>query len=131
MREADAGEARGLGFDPRRLLRSSFRASIYSRTGFIGDDIAAMWGLTADILSETGMPWLVTAPIVEKFPVTFLRVAKQELRQFLAIKPRLENVVIADYRGAIRLLEVLGFHLDSPVPCGPRRMPFRRFWIGE
>lgn len=127
MRVADAGEARGLGYDPHRLLRSSFRASLYSRTGFVGADIAAMWGVTGDILSDTGMPWLVTAPIVESVPVTFLRVAKSELENMLFLKPRLENYVIADYRGAVRLLEVLGFHLDPAAPYGRRGVPFRRF----
>lgn len=129
MREADASEAKGLGYDPKRLLRSSFRSSLYARSAFIGPHIAAMWGLTGDILSETGMPWLVTAPIIEKLPVAFIREAKRELENMLFLKSRLENYVIADYRGAIRLLEVLGFHLDAPAPYGRRGVPFRRFWI--
>jgi hypothetical protein len=129
MREPDASEAKGLGYDPRRLLRSSFRSSLYARSAFIGSHIAAMWGLTGDILSETGMPWLVTAPIIEKLPIAFIREAKNELENMLFLKPKLENYVIADYRGAIRLLEVLGFHLDPPAPYGRRGVPFRRFWI--
>lgn len=129
MREADAGEARGLGHDPRRLLRASFRSSLYSRTGFVGSSIAAMWGVSGDILSDTGMPWLVTAPIVETVPLTFLRLAKSELENMLYLKPRLENYVIADYRGAVRLLEVLGFRLDDAAPYGARGVMFRRFWI--
>lgn len=130
MREADARESRSAGFDPRWALRSAFRGSIYARTAFIGDDIAAMWGMRSEILSDLGQPWLVTAPIIETMPVAFIREAKREVAAMLAIRPRLEEHVIADYRGAVRLLEVLGFRLDEPKPYGRRGVPFRRFSIG-
>ena len=129
MREADAREGQLIGFKPQWLLRSAFRGSIYARTAFIGSEIAAMWGLRAAILSETGQPWLVTAPVIETLPVSFIREAKREVAALLALKPRLEDYVIADYRGAVRLLEVLGFELDEPVPYGRKGAMFRRFSI--
>lgn len=112
------------------MLRASFRGSLMPpRAAAIDGEVAAMWGLGGDILSDTGEPWLMTAPPVERAPVSFLRVARAELAAMLAIKPRLENYVAADYRKAVRLLEKLGFALEAPQPIGPKRALFRKFWI--
>jgi hypothetical protein len=129
MREADKREGELIGFTPRWLLRAAFRESLYARTALIGTDIAGMWGLKAPILSDTGQPWLVTASIIETRRFAFIREAKREVAAMLAIKPRLEDYVIADYQGAVRLLEVLGFRLDTPEPYGRRGVLFRRFRI--
>lgn len=129
MRKADAREVRSIGYDPRFALRMSFRSSLYARTAFIGEDIAAMWGVTGDILSNVGTPWLVTAPIIESKPLSFVREVKREVATMLTIKPRLENYVIADYRGAVWLLEKAGFYLDPPAPYGRHGILFRHFWI--
>lgn len=129
MREADADEAKALGGIPRYLLRASFRSSLYARTAFIGKEIAAMWGVNGDILGDVGRPWLVTAPIIETKPIAFIREAKHELEAMLYLKPILENYVDARYHKAVRLLEVLGFHVDDPAPFGKRNALFRRFSV--
>lgn len=130
MRAADAAEATVLGKDPRRALRTSFRSSLTPcKVALIDGKPAAIWGLGGDVISEQGAPWLVTTPAVERVPVSFLRIGRAELVLMLEVKPRLENYVAADYAKAVRFLQVLGFNLDAPVPLGPKRALFQRFWI--
>lgn len=95
------------------------------------DEIAAIWGMGGDILSDVGRPWLMTAMPIERIPVSFVKIAQREIAAMNDVKPRLENYVDATYRKAARLLETLGFCLDPPVLIGPKRAPFRRFWIGD
>lgn len=139
MRAADAAEAIALGQRPKQLLRASFRMSRYARTAFVAKGrsrpssneewgIAAMWGLYGNILSDTGMPWLVTTAAIERLPVTFVREGRAEVAAMLTLVAQLENHVDAGYTGAVRFLEVLGFTLDAPAPHGVRGALFRRFW---
>ena len=130
IREADAQEARSMGGDPRRLLRASFRSSLYSRAVIIDGEVAAVGGLSGDVLSDEGRPWLVTGKAIERLtPRQYLEEAHRQVGILLSIKPRLENYVAADYRKAVRLLEVLGFDLDSAAPFGRCGGLFRRFTL--
>ncbi len=108
----------------------TFRHSLFAGTAFVDGEIAAMWGLCADMLSDCGEPWLVTTNAVEAIPVTFVREGRRQVARMLAVKPRLENMVAARYQRAVRFLEVLGFVVDPPRPFGPRQEVFRRFHIG-
>ena len=130
LRDGDRAEILAIGKDPRRVLRASFRSSLTPpKVAYVDNDIAAMWGLGGDILSDIGAPWLMTAPAIERIPVAFLKIAQAELAAMRARKARLENWVLADYHKAVRFLGVLGFSLDEPVPVGPKRAMFRRFWM--
>ena len=71
----------------------------------------------------------MTTAVVERIPVTFVKQAKIIVADMLQQKPRLENYVLAAYRGACRLLEILGFTLDEPIPYGPNNVLFRRFHL--
>lgn len=129
MRAADRAEAVGLGADPKRALRLSFRQALMRRTAFVDGAIAAMWGLAGDCLSDVGYPWLVTSAAIERLPLTFVREGRRQLAAMLRLKPILENVVAADYAGAVRFLEILGFTLEEPIAMGPAGLPYRKFWI--
>jgi hypothetical protein len=129
LRNEDAAEITGFGLDPRTALRNSFRHAILRKTAFVDGKIAAMWGLGGAMLADSGTPWLMTTPVVERVPVMFLKVGRAQLAEMLTHRNFLENVVLASYRRACRFLEVLGFVLDPPKPIGPQGMPFRRFWI--
>ena len=113
------------------MLRAARRSSLMpAKVALVGGEVAAMWGLSGEVLSETGEPWLMTSTVCDRVPaISFMRIAAAELELMLAVKPRLENYVAADYPKAIRLLEGLGFHIEAPEPVGPKRAPFRRFWI--
>lgn len=129
LRTEDEAEITGLGLNPRDALRTSFRHAILRRTAFVDGEVAAMWGLGGAMLANEGSPWLMTTPVVERVPVTFIKVGRAQLDEMLQHRAFLSNVVAASYKRACRFLEVMGFVLDPPVPLGPNGVLFRRFWI--
>lgn len=128
LRANDHAEVTGLGLDPRAAIRTSYRNAILRRTAFVDGEIAAMWGLGGNMLSDIGAPWLMTAPVCERVPVAFVKVGRCHLAEMLLHRQRLSNVVAASYHQAIRFLEVLGFNLDPPQRLSPDGPPFHRFW---
>jgi hypothetical protein len=131
LRHEDMAEITGFGLDPKLALRTSYRHAILRKTAFVDGEIAAMWGLGGAMLSDAGNPWLMTTPIVERVPVTFLKVGREQLGEMLLQRPFLFNFVQASYARACRFLEVLGFILDPAQPMGPNNIAFRRFWIAR
>lgn len=130
MRAEDAAEAEALGLRPRAALWRSFRRSILRRTAFIDGEIAAMWGLCGNLLSDEAMPWLATTPAVERMPVAFVKEGRRAIAEMISIRPVLRNVVPARYTKAVGLLYMLGFKLGEPEPFGPKGIIFRTFTMG-
>jgi len=128
MRDRDRDEALALGVDPKRAMRAQFRAAVQRKTYFVDGKIVAMSGLCGPLLANVGNPYLVTAKGVERFPVAIVRHARAAVDQMLMLRQRLEGYVLADYTGAVRLLEVVGFTLDPPQPLGPTGAMFCKFW---
>lgn len=129
LREQDRMEITGLGLEPRAILRASFRASILRRSYFVDGELAAVSGLGGEMMADIGAPWLMTTNTIERVPVTFVKTARRQVAEMLRHRLRLENVVAASYGGACRLLEVLGFTLETPQPLGPNGALFRKFWM--
>jgi hypothetical protein len=130
LRPGDRAEALATGMDPRRALRFCFRHSLYPPHVCVVDgEIAAMWGLYGEILSDFGHPWLMTGMAVERIPVTLLKIGRRTVEDTLSRKPHLVNFALASYSEAIAFLQRLGFRLDEPRPLRPGGPPFRRFHI--
>lgn len=129
LRAADRAEVEALGISPKDGIRRSYRHAILRKTYLVDGEIAAMSGLCGAMLSDIGEPYLMTTALAEKMPVTFVRLARGAVAEMLAQRYRLEGHVAASYRGACRLLEVLGFTLGEPVPVGPQGTLFRRYSI--
>lgn len=131
LRDGDRLEVASLGFTPIQGLRRTFYSALYRRTALIAKDgnleIAAMWGVSGTAFGHTGHPWLMTAPIIERLPVCFLREARREIGRMRRIHRRLEGRVAAQYAMACRFLEVLGFTLGAAEEIGPRKATFRTF----
>lgn len=125
IREADRAEVEATGITPRRALWRSLRRSTIARTAFVDGEIAAMWGAGGSPLGTIGRPWLLTTPVVERVPLTFLRVTRAEVGMMLETYPRLLGLVDARYHRALRLLEVCGFSVGEPVTIGPCGALFR------
>lgn len=136
LRPRDAAEIAGSGHSAKRSLYRGFRNSILCKTAFVGADIAAMWGLCVGLhpgvspLGDLGVPWLLTSSAVERVPVSFLKVAKQELALMRANRRHLASYVAADYVQAVKLLRILGFTVERPAPVGVDGALFSRFHIG-
>ena len=128
MRDRDRDEALAAGADPRKAMRAQFKSGILRKTYFVDGRIVAMTGLCGTLLSDVGYPYLVTAKGVENYPISFVKEARKAVAHMLLLRQRLEGYVLADYTGAVRLLETLGFHLDAPEPIKPTGAMFRQFW---
>lgn len=122
LRERDRAECACYGVTPAAGLRASFRAATIRRCAVIEGEIAAMWGAAGVALGYSAHAWLMTAPVIEKLPVAFIREARREVALMLQTHQRLEGEVAVDYPQAIRLLEVLGFTIG-----GEFKMPGGRF----
>lgn len=131
LRDGDRNEIEAAGLDPRHCLRDTFKSAIIRKTALVDGKVAAMFGLGGDLLSDTGKPWLLTAPVIETIPVSFVREARKELAAMLAIRSHLQNWVAADYGRAIRFLEVLGFTVHEAAPFGSKSALFRMFEKGR
>lgn len=129
LRAQDRMEITSLGLEPRAILRASFRNSILRKAYHVDGELAAVSGLGGELMADIGAPWLMTTPVVERVPLSFVKIARREVSEMLRHRLRLENVVAASYLGACRLLEVLGFTLEPPQLLGPDGVPFRKFWM--
>jgi hypothetical protein len=127
LRDGDRAEVVALGLDPREAIRRCYRHAIQRKTYLVDGEIAAMSGLCGALLSDIGEPYLMTTASAAKMPVSFVRHARAAVAEMLIHRARLEGHVAASYRGACRLLEVLGFVLGQPLPLGPQGTLFRRY----
>ena len=112
-----------------KALRHNYYTALWNKTALIDGKVAAVWGLGGSALGYTGMPWLLTAPLVESYALSCVRLYRQEVGLMLQSFPRLENYVLASYEKSVRLLALSGFRLDEPKPAGPHNVPYRRFWM--
>lgn len=127
MRDRDRDEAIAAGADPKKSMRAQFKSGILRQTYFVDGELVAMSGLCGTLLADTGFPYLVTARGIERVPVAFVKHAARAVDHMLMLRPRLEGYVLADYTGAVRLLEILGFQLGEPEPVKPSGALFRKF----
>ncbi len=119
MRAEDRAEIEGLGYrDVRRTLRLLVRSSSLSRAAFVGDEIAALWGISNTLLSGTARGWLVTTATIERIPLAFFRECRRGIDEILARTPLLVSQVAFSYDRAIRFYKLLGFDIGEPLPIG-------------
>lgn len=130
LRPEDAAELLRLGMSIDRALWRSYKESIVRKTAFVDGQVAAMWGVRGDIMSRSGMVWLLTSPQVNQVsPLRFARIYQDQVYKMLNIFPYLENYCDASYTAAIRLLEIIGFTVYPPEPVGKDGAMFSRFTI--
>lgn len=129
LRAGDWHEITCVGLTPRKALWRSFRGSIMRRTAIIDGSVGACWGLGGECLGDTGQPWLMTAPVIEKVPISFAKEARKEMGQMLDIFPKLQGYVAVSYSQACGFLKFLGFELTGPFEIGPKRELFYSYRI--
>jgi hypothetical protein len=129
LRQDDADEVRAFGESRIRAVNRAFRNGLMCRTAFVDGEMAAMWGIGGNVLSNVGHPWLLTTPVCEHVRVTFVKVGKAQLADMLALRPVLYDYVAARYTRAIGFLKLLGFTVGDPAPLGRHQQLFCKFEI--
>jgi hypothetical protein len=69
----------GFGFEPADGLRASCGASWCSLSVFLDGEITAMFGCRG-APGETGFPWVVTAPAIERMKIQFARRGREFIK---------------------------------------------------
>lgn len=127
LRAEDVAEAISLGLKTKSALWKSFRSSVLRKTAFVDGEIAAMWGMGGNLLSDEGRPWLATAAPVEKVPIAYVKIGKMAVSEMLSLRSNLRNVVPVNYPKAVRFVRMIGFSLSEPLPFGPNGDLFHIF----
>lgn len=97
-----------------RALHSILETSIYARVAKLDGAVVAMWGLVSrSTLSPIGQPWCLTTVLVNQHRKLFIGYSRRFLNEMLAICPRLEVYVDAEYKAAVRWMRWLGFELTE------------------
>lgn len=118
LRAADREEILALYGDCRKAIRHCFMVSCIRRVAFVDGEIAAMWGVTGTLLSQTANVWLVTTPAIERIPFSFAKEARRELAEFMETREAVRGHVFAGYERAVRFMKMMGFSVGPPEPHG-------------
>ena len=108
MRATDRTAAEERGIAPRRLLWWNFRFSLFRHSAFVDGEIGAMWGVRGSALGGSGEPWLVGTALMDRYPVTSVKMALDEIASMRAIWPRLGGLVVLSDARACRFAAFLG-----------------------
>lgn len=126
LREDDRKEIACFGISNHDALWASWQNSIVCKTAIVEGQVAGIWGIAGCLWEGIGRPWILTAPICEKYPIPFALLYRQEMKEMLKIFPILENYVDAAYHKSLKLLEIMGFTLYNAERYGPNGGMFRK-----
>jgi hypothetical protein len=109
LRPDDRAEALSSGLPVRRLLFMLWNDSCIRRAALVDGELTAVWGFCSQFASGVARPWLFTAPPIERVPLVFFRVAREQVAEVLETKSVLETGVLADYTRSLRFWKMIGF----------------------
>lgn len=124
LRERDIAIANKVGISAHRALWRIYKRSIMCKTVFVDGKIVAIWGCVGTFLGKIAKPWLVASPFVEDYPMKLAFRYRSELKNMLKYFCILEDWICEDDHKTIRLLEIVGFKFDKPVPMGSNKIMF-------
>jgi len=113
MRQADRDEVKASTNLPlRSVIDHSIRLSSYSKAGLVNGELACLWGVCPiSILSSKGSPWLLATPVIEQYPMAFLRRCKPYIKKFKELYSSMENYV----------------EMEEPQAWGVQGLDFHKF----
>ena len=121
LRAPDRAEVEQQGLVVRHALNEAYANSIICRAAFVDGEIAALWGLRGEMLADHGFAWLLTAPPVERVPLSFFRVVRDEVADMMATRRSISTWVWAEYAKSLRFFAMQGFKKSGEVRLGPRK----------
>jgi hypothetical protein len=131
MRQADVDEIWASNHHtPIEALTNGLAISDRCAVVTVDGEPCVMLGLVIrDILSGSGVPWLLGTEAALKHKRKFLTQVPAVIDEMLNICPRLFNYVHADNKVSIKWLKRVGFTLDDPAPYGRDKESFHRFYL--
>lgn len=131
MREADAAEVwASHRHTPEEALMKGWEMSDFSTVVTIDGVPCAMLGLVIhDILSDSGIPWLLGTDEALKHKRQFIKLVPDVISEMLEICGRLFNYVHAENKVSIRWLKRIGFTIEDSKPYGLGGELFHRFHL--
>ena len=129
MRAADAAEVWASNrFTPYGALLVSVEASDHLAMVVADGEPIAVLGLKVhDILTGSGVPWLLGTESALKHKRQFFELSPPVIQDMLNQCPKLFNYVHTENRVSIRWLKWLGFEIEEAEPFGPEGELFHRF----
>lgn len=118
LREDDRRECERLGVTPFKGIWRSYRNAQVCKSGFIGDRIVAIWGISGGFLCFTGNPWVMTSTVVDEYPFVFAMIYRRETREMLKKYRILESWVDAGYAKSLEMMRIIGFKEKERQPMG-------------
>ena len=131
MRQADAAEVWASNHHtPIESLMKGWKISHSSVIITVNDEPCVMIGLVVrDILSGTGVPWLLGTENALKYKRHFLKQVPAVINEMLNICPNLFNYVHIKNKISINWLKRIGFTLDEPLQYGCDDELFHKFYL--
>jgi hypothetical protein len=131
MRQADAEEVwASHHHTPLQSLMGGWETSDVSTVAMCDGEPLVMIGLVKrDILSGSGVIWMLGANRSLKHKKEFFRQTKPIINEMLTICPRLCNMVHSKNTISIVWLRWLGFTIDDPIQHGPDDELFHKFHL--
>ena len=126
MRPAAVAEAWALAhYSPEEALLNSMDMTLDPMVGLADGKVMYMCGVAQPLLlSDWGMPWILTSHLVDENPRWFLRRSRVWIAE---VRPRyslLLTFVDARHTVAVHWLRWLGFEVLPPQPLGVDQLPF-------
>lgn len=124
LRQADRDELAAGSEMPELAVFASWQFSEICRVACRNGVPCLIFGLVAPLLGERGIVWALGTDDCDHLPVSMVRCGRQVVREFLKVKPLLENWCDARYEKSLRWLKHLGFTVEPPAPHGAKGMSF-------
>lgn len=135
MRPADAAEVMASGgYSPVEAIIDSWAHSKETWTAKFNGEVAAMFGVAhhpvGTELAPVAVGWLLTTPVVDKYPILFFKHCKLRLADLAARYGVIFNYVDARHKQALAWAERLGFIVHPPIKFGKHGEPFHLIVYG-
>lgn len=103
-------------------------------SAFYKNTIVGIWGVVgyregSALTEKSGVVWLVTSTMVDKYPFLFWKECKRRLGELFERWDVLFNAIDERYEAALRWGAGLGFEFAEPRPFGAEGRPFQPFIV--
>lgn len=129
MREEDRNElVANVGYPYAPTVWNGLRDATRAWTMLIGNNVAAVFGVSPRPEPGAGAPWLLGTELLRRYGGRLVRFGPCYVGEMLTLYPVLVNHVDARNTRSIAWLRRLGFTIDAPAPIGPYGELFHAFW---